>query len=70
MEETHDEEIDHMKGKLKKLQRELEETTQLQVEKMTLEIKLQEMEEKNEIRWDGNRHSKDVQDSTPKTPRS
>lgn len=46
LEETHDEEIDHMKGKLKKLQKDLEETTQLQVEKMTLEIRLQEMEEK------------------------
>jgi len=61
LEETHDEEIDHMKGKLKKLQRELEETTQLQVEKMTLEIKLQEMEEK--MRSGG------MEIATPKTDR-
>ena len=61
MEETHDEEIEHMKGKLKKLQRELEETTQLQVEKMTLEIKLQEMEEK--MRSGG------MEIATPKTDR-
>ena len=51
----------HMKGKLKKLQRELEETTQLQVEKMTLEIKLQEMEEK--MRSGG------MEIATPKTDR-
>ena len=50
-----------MKGKLKKLQRELEETTQLQVEKMTLEIKLQEMEEK--MRSGG------MEIATPKTDR-
>ena len=61
LEETHDEEIEHMKGKLKKLQRELEETTQLQVEKMTLEIKLQEMEEK--MRSGG------MEIATPKTDR-
>ena len=38
--------VEHLNNRIKKLQKELEATTELQVEKMTLEIKLQELEQR------------------------
>ena len=54
--------VAHLNNRIKKLQKELEATTELQVEKMTLEIKVHELEERLNGAGDNN-------SATPKSDR-